>query len=713
MTRLLSVCCLFISLAWIFFATYKHIYQQHNNKPEYIFGQEDKELLIVQNIQQIETLIAQFDLKSSAIIELLNQLNWQFIERIYLSKEREHVFIVSKDILTSNSVNQLFGDSNHLILLPKQAISYKKISGKYMKNTLYLSERIFQENKKPWNHLQFDQNSDAVRLTFQENKWTITDIYIKKNGAIEYRTEQNDTFYGQKVNDKELFASIIPTNIESYQFYETDYLRKTKPELLNSPINRWIKYGLIRLTLEGHTALITDYIESLDPILILNEFYQIPNADSADFYFYKDSYLTSLLPASEGFFIGQINGFVIISADLSTCKMIIADYKMGNTLIHKIDELELIYGGLPQKVNFRAVNSEQKSAFSIYRKTLLSTFVQAQQKTNKKEEKIKPISYFVGQQIDDLILVDHERFFVHTTSNKIVFFDRNNILWEQSLNEQPIARSSLIDLYGNKNNHLLVATENKIFLFDQKGKQAQGFPVSIEDKNVAPPLFYRWKGNGFFVFTLPNGRLKWCDQQGRELSIISTKLTKITDKPVVWVSANKPFIGVFNQDTFEMIQAETQKHYRSFGAKNTQLILKEPNEIKLVGITNNRLYAMNQKGILLWEQKIGTAHTLSIDQPNLGIVIRDKQNLQFLNSNGIPWTSISLPFSELSDFQLVKTVDGKIHFVALDEIENKLYVWKINGEQTHLYDGGKFIRYYDGYLYSIVDDLVVRYSLGD
>jgi hypothetical protein len=708
-----------ISLLWLGYATYDRVSQEKQYRPEYLFGVDDEEVLILHNPEQKEFLLHHFEVVNEEICQLIGATNASKIDVLYVSKKRGQVLIVSKEAVNDKSVEDLFIDKQSIRKENNKKLMFGKLKGHFSKNAVYFSSQVFNLNQNPWKELHFDENSDASIISFRETAPSITDVYKKENGVIEYKSIVKDAIFGAKVNDKVVFASVIPASIQSYKFYETDYLRTTNPELSKSPMNNWLKYGLVHLTINGQEAIITDYIEGQEPIQVLYDFYKQQSTNSETYYF-EGKKLTNLLSDSKGFYVYQLDDFVVISEHRAVCESIVGDYKLGNTIAQNPQKSEEIYGLLPQKVNYRSVSETEKQASSVYEKVLLTTVVGGGTKYSANDHQLQQNqvaqSYVVGSTVKDILLIDEHSFFVTTQDNKVLFFDKAVKKWEKTLDEPIVGDAAIIDIYANEKSQLLVATGKKVYVLDINGNEPGGFPIELDDQTcVQTPLFYRWKGNGFFILPSQNGKLIQHDNQGRELAIIKTQLTGIEQQPIVWVSANKPFIGVYDNVRFEMIQADTKKSFRIFEAKETSVAIKLPNEVKRFGLSNNQLVSYDQRGGITRYEKFTNASLLERVTNNgvSTITIKDKQQLKFFNSEGIQWANLKLPFSDVSDVQLFTTASGTTIIAGIDGLENKVHLWKTNGDlyRKNSFDGSKIVRYYAGYIFTVVDNLVVRYPL--
>lgn len=704
-----------ISLLWLGYATYDRVNQGKQFNPEYVFGTKDGELLIVLNPSNLQVLSGQFGIQHPEIISLLEQLNPEAIDNLYISKKRGHVLVTTKETLSHESVSTVFKDKSGVNVTDK-SLSFGKLNGIFSRHSIYFSSESNELNKHPWEGLQYDKNSDASIIQFSSKQQpSVTDIYIKENGIIEYKTAVKHTVFGSKVNDKVVFSAVIPATVTAYEFYETDYLRFIDPELKNSPMNNWLKYGLVRITVNGQEAIITDYIEGQEPIQVLYDYYKKESSDTESEYF-EGAPLTQLMKATKGFYCYQVDDFVVISGNRAVCETIVGDYKLGNTLAQQSDRANEIYGQLPQKVNQRTVSGSVKQSVSVYDTNLLTTVVGGKGATTTQTEGTvsNTTASFVAGNVKDIHIIDENAFFVTTNDNKVLFFENDKKKWEQTLEGAIVGDATIIDVFANEKYQLLVSSGKKVHVFDINGNEPGGFPIELDDQtNVQTPLFYRWKGNGFFAIAGTDGKLLQYDNQGRELAVVKNQLSEIEQQPVVWVSANKPFIGLYGNGRFEMIQADTRRSLRIVDAKEMKTIVKLPNEVKLFGVVNNQLVSYDQRGGITRYEKFINAKLLPTINTDKGIVVKDQQQLKLFNSGGIQWATLKLPFSDVSDVQVFSTSNGNTIIAAIDALENKVYLWKSNGElySKQQWDGSKIVRYHNGALFTVVDNLVVRYSV--
>ncbi|HNR85231.1 MAG TPA: hypothetical protein PKN22_02530 [Taishania sp.] len=703
-----------ISLLWLGYATYDRVNNDIQYTVEYLFNDEDGAVLIVHQPDQLESLIADFKLNASNKVgAVLQTLATDKIASVAISQNRNQLLIQTKKEITPTSVSTLFNNASSLKINQKK-LEILGLKGSFQNNFIYLATEDYEHNASDWSAVQYDKNAAGSFINLSGNQYAVTDIYLKNGGIVEYKFQAKKTINATKVNDQVVFANVVPTSSTIYEFYETDYLRHKFPEIMKNPINNWLRYGLVKVKVNGNEAVITDYIDGQDPIQVLYDFYK-KESKVADNDYFANAQLPNVLNA-KGLYVYRFDDYVVLANNRAICETIIGDYKLGKTISQNPQKLSDVYNQLPQKVNYRKVDTTTKFATSVYKNVLLTTVVRGEVTLNatEKETTDSSNSFVVGGVASDIQFIHENAFFVTTKENKVIFFDNGKKIWEQTVDGELVGNGTLIDLYANQKNQLLVATNKKIYVFDINGAQPNGFPINLDDQTlIQQPVLYRWKGNGVFIAPLTGGRIGQFDNQGRELAIIRTKLNEITAPPIVWVSANKPFIGVTDGVQFEMIQADIRKSYRVFATNEAKLLLKLPNEIKLFGILKNQLVAYNQKGGVSYFEQFSNGTLLPTLQPELGIVVKDGQTIKLFNSNGVQWGAIPLSFSDVADVQIFNTTNGATFIAVVDGLENKVHLYKSNGAlfKEQPLEGSKMVRYYNGHLFTVIDNLIVKYPL--
>lgn len=703
------------SLGWIVYSSVELVNQNDQFVPERVFGKEDSVVYIVQNLEKKDLGLDLIELPTS-IHELIASVNIDIDGTYYLSQSREHCLFISKLVLNKKRIETLF-TGKEITFESSTKFKVGNINGTIHQNKCYFSIQSFPLNSNSPEAYVFDKNADISKIDFVQNDHFVTDIYLKENGIAEYKTEYRTGVVNHKVSDEVIFANAIPNTISSYEFFETDYLRSIDKSIIKSPINNWLKSGLIHLKFKNTEAIITDYIAGQDPIQVLYDFFQKEPSTTENAYF-EGTYLCKQLNTANGFYIYNMDDFVVISASRSTCESIIADYKLGQTIAQTDTKRQWIYNNLPQQVNHRLVSKEIKVSHSINTKTLLTTQIFSDNITASTTDNRQTVSYAGRDQVVDFTLLSQNQLVLLTASGKLHFFNNAKQTWEKDLKSKAIGSIQLVDLYANDKLQILVSTQNSIHLFDINGNEVNGFPIQLEENVSQETIFYRWKGNGFFIASLDNGQLFEFDTKGRELTQIRTKLKSIIAKPVVWVSANQPFLGINDGNTFEMINLQNKKSFRTYATKNFTNSAKITNEILLIGKVNGALSFINQKGSISGFGAIPTFEIQGVvqDESNPTIITSGPNGVKLFNAKGIDWSTINHPCQKYDIVNLHKLQDGNSIVSIINDLENNVYLYKTNGKQllSKTLDGNKKVvvekhsNYYS--VYTIVDNFVIQYK---
>lgn len=671
-----------ISLLWIGYASFNIVSIDSKFNPVVLFGEKDASILI-SNSPEISNLLDNFQTteQNKSIIQSLNTV---IDFKLYISEQQNHFLLESKNAFSEEKIKEIFILGETLKFTSATTFKIGNYSGEFYKNRCYLSIGNFEKNTADYSEFVYDKNSTGAQLNFEKNgTYSVVDIYLKSDGSIEYKSFFKETLNGKKINDEALFASVISSRITSYEFYEADYLRVTDLTFQSGPMSNWVKNGIVIVELEGQSAIITDYVAGQNPINVLYDLIQ-KDPENDDNAYFKDIQLLQQLKF-QGFYIFQLDDYVVISSDKATCEKIRADYTLGNTIAHSESKRTEIYGNLPKKVNHRISDRSSKQASSIYGHTLLTSTLKLSSLVQTQDQpQIAKKGLDIGEAIESFYRINDHQVFVQSISNNIVFYENGLKKWEKKLSSTQSFGAELIDLFANDKKQILIATEKKIHLIDINGNEVSGFPIELDELTCSQqPVFYRWQGAGYFIVPSIKGKLIQFDTKGRELAVISSNRSSFKLQPTVWVSANKPYVGVYDGNQFEMIQLLNRKTFRTFEAKNITHTAKLPNEIMLYGVENNKLFAINQKGGKTLYESLNNAEIASIYQQsgNPTIIVRSSSSIHLFNSNGIKWGSIQLPFNDVDEIQLHELNNGELILSAIDGLENNVYLYTTKGQQ--------------------------------
>jgi WD40 repeat protein len=667
------------SLAWVVYAGFDIASNKYNYSPEFLFGGEDEEVLIVIRPDEVSfSNIQNFD--KSPCYELMLQLNDSIYNTGFFSLKREHMLLVKSDNWSQEDITALF-QLMQPTELEKNSFKIGNYTGRYHKSKLYISSKNLEANKNESEQFKFDKKASAaiIRLNTNSTIKNYSDIYFTPEGRINYITKDVSIEQGNKVNDEQLFAGIISRNFKSYHFYERDYYATLDKDFENGPMSKWLLNGFIELEYNGETVIVSDFISGQDPILILNDLNQ--TIDSSRF----NQQLTESFPSKgNSYTVKYIEDAVVICEKAEVCDQILSDYKLGNTIALSKDTRFMLYQNLPQLVSERFLSKEQSYSRSVYQGKLMETHTGMQVETIADIPEQSTISMSCGFDIKDFaVLPGNGNVIALGKDGAIKAFKDSKIKWEAKVQGEVLGEIQLIDLHGSGEQFVLLNTDREIHLWNITGHYETGFPIQMDTDAVNEVKFYRWKGKSYFLVANEDKKVVRFDSKGRELNMISPGIS-VTNKINVWASQKRLFAGFSNASHFKMYDMDKRRIHREFDILDGAHPLKIPNELLHYGIKENKLAKIDQKGIVFEFQNYNSAKILDIlvDRGNPIILLQVMNEIHLVNIDGHTFGQIRVPFNEIEDVHIHTNDSGKTSIGVIDGLENNVYLYTKDGQRT-------------------------------
>ena len=672
--RIILFLAVALSLVWITYYALDILDDKNNYQPEALFGTQDESLLII--IRPSEAKISAVpDFDQSPVYQLVTSLNDSLFETAYISKKRDHFLLSRAGVWNEAIISKLFSNSND-IAFENESFKIKGYKGRYHKTNLYLFKGEL-ETATTTDKFIFDSKASAAIINFDANIGIAShsDIYFKESGLINYVTRNDEIQEGKKVSDEALFSGVTSRNIDSYHFSERTYKASKDSTFKNSPMFLWMQFGFIEVTHKGKRALITDYIEGQDPILVLNEL-----NNSYDTSWFTNPLLSDFPKKGNKYKVEYMEDFVVISSDEGFCKKLISDYKLGNTIALNENARNKHYGSLPKNVSERIITEEQSFSRSAYKGKLLESYTNQIATTNESISE-ETISISIGGDIRDFYALEgNGNVIALTKEGSLKRFTDQELAWTNAITGKTKGSIQIIDLHANGEKHILFNTDDEIHLVQMNGSYATGFPVKLESEMSTEVKFYRWKGKSYFLVGTENGETIHFDSKGRELNIFKTAITA-TEEIQVWASQQRLFSGFSNGATFVMYDMEKNRVHREFLLPFNSKALKIPNEILHFGVDNNNVVKTDQKGNQSTLGNYNSTKILETETEGTPIIaIQSNNEIHLLNVEGIPFGEIRLPFNEVEDIFVHNTNSGKTVVGVIDGLENNVYLYETDGQ---------------------------------
>jgi len=685
-----------ISLVWIGFVGSDLVDKKNQFSPSHIFGKEDGRVLVINRLEECSNNDLQFSLQPEST-ELFSRIHPHLknLKLLILSELQNKLLIQRTDDWNEEKIKSFFKKAKLSVnFTSRHEFTVGKFEGKFNFSILSLS---MKGSVKPsfvtdeW--LSFDKKSSASIITFRKKTFSITDVYVNEKNQIEYVSKRINCKLGKQIDDELLFSNAIPIDISNYHFFEKNFYSNVDKNFSKSPLFQWLDAGFVEFNYNGHAVIISDYIAGQDPILILNDWNdgKIISSKEAEG-LYKNIRLTKNFPEniSLGFYIKTMDDFVVASTSQSVCEQVIADYKLGNTVAMK--QGTVFYHDLPKKVSERFMSNSWIYSNSIYRNKLLQTklrpkSVKVKLSTENLDENASDtsttISLFTGGSVQSLKVFKGKGNVVSLTNDgQLTFFSGGKVSWKKNIGKNPIGEIQLIDFKGNGEEQILCTVEHQIHLLDKGGNELAGFPIPLEVKASNEATCYKWNGTSCFAVANDKQQLVFFDSKGQKVKSFKTGLSSVKDKIDVWVSNSILLASAKDENQCVLYNINENKEHRRFAIEKESFSVKNGNELFQFSIKNNQLLSIDQKG----RRKNGSTYNLGKilavlnEKGTQTIVVQTKNDLHFLNNQGVESKSIYVPFSELDYVSIFKNPAGTSFVSIIDGLANNVLIYSLKGE---------------------------------
>lgn len=717
-----------ISLFWIGYVGLDLLDKKDQFSPTSIFGKNDGRILVINRFDECSVEQLKFSLLPESK-ELYSTIlpHFKSLKMMVLSESQNHVLIEGKENWSKSKINRFFNKLNlRVSFVGRHDFICGPFKGKYNHAVVYLST---SNVKKPVllyeNWMDIDFKASASIISFKHKHFSVSDIYCKKQNVVEYVSRSSTIKLGNQIDDQQVFSLAIPNDIKDYHFYEKEYYTCLDNTFKKSPFYQWMESGFVQFIYNDETVLVSDFIAGQDPVLILNEISGKEDDLTSEIYV-KGIKLMKSFPEGEGFYLKMMEGFVVLSNSKTACEQVVADYKLGNTLAMKKENLMKYYQNMPKHVSERFVSENSIYSKTKYRNKLLETYLLAEGNSllpeddqMRQEEENESISLFVGNHIQDFKVFSGKGNVAALTREGLFhLFSGGKSIFQKKLGSETLGKIQEVDALLNGEKQLLCASKNQIHLFNKSGGEVSGYPIHLEKSAINDITFYRWKGNGYFVFANENNELQIYNTKGKCINTFTTGLTEINQPIEVWLSRNILLAAVKNDKQCILYNIEKKKEYRRFNIDTKSNSVKSNNELLQFSFAGNQLICTDQKGNRKGLVRISEGEILCIKKElaTPTIVVKAGSNLSLVNYQGNIFSSIPLSFSEIEDVDVANSPYGISLIAVVDGLNNNVYVYNLNGKQMikKSLEGKSIVRMSwsdanEMIVSTIVDDYIVQY----
>lgn len=475
--------------------------------------------------------------------ELINSLAPSIPENcsVYFSKRRGLVVFESTYDWTQIALKSLFTNGKHQVKFTGiRELSYGKFNGQYTKNILVLRA---PEVSKKISLLSFniDRKASRSRIEISEDGSKVTDYYEKTDGQISYSSNMTKGNLATNADDQSTFSQFIPSSFDAYTFFELNYLTAIDSVFDACVLSKWIETGLLILKKNDKSIFIMDMKQGQRAIDNLNEVLGIEDTDE-NFRYLKNFKLTQTdnETTSEGYFITDIQNFVVLSKDKTLFDELGAEISLGNSLNKNQKKSNRVFSGLPKNVLYRSyeVNNSSSTISKAGEKWITTNYVREQDKLNIEEDQSK--SYFSmnpSEKINSFYAYSGRgNTFLITASNKWIRFENGIRKWEKTFDKKVVAKPKLMEMSTEQNQDISILFEDEALIVDKDGRILNRFPTS----GSVHPIRFRLRKK--ISFLIPNvNTMTVTDNDGQALSTYSFS-SRILDM-VLFKENGRKYVG--------------------------------------------------------------------------------------------------------------------------------------------------------------------------
>jgi hypothetical protein len=532
--------------------------------------------------------------------------------------------------------------------------------------------------------IEADKKASANLWQQHNNTWKRTDIYNLDKGFFEYRSSAPSKTYGKAVNDVDRFASVLPSQLSNYSFFERFYAESVDSFYKRGPMSKWVDLGYIKFDYRNSQVLCSDYRSKQQPSLILIE--KTNNEDSIqienNIHSYTNFKLTEDFPKRKEnrFYVLEIEDKVFFCEDKSVLQQIVVDYQLGKTLALKPGKENDLFGGLPTFANYRSVSRDKKMSLT-WKEDLLFEVNTSPPKNQMESEERTTWSYSAEFKVAGIIPIpDHLRkgtsAFIYSNKGKYQLIGPNgNILWKGDLNNSIEDEIQVVDVFDNNKHQFLFRTENNVYLIDLNGNSVGGFPYKCENKLTSSISSFVWNGTKRFLVGTEKGEVIMLNSSGRELNIV-----QISSEPIV----NKSFALNIKGNLRNWTIDKSGDQYLGY--------LETPAKAKKIGKTSAKYFVKNDGTIKAYFEKDGDVFSQTMDEQEAklletgaimkiddeSVYIKKSNKVVVISHEGVTNYLMDISFNEISSIHSI-SLEGQNALLLMDYLKNKIYLFDETG----------------------------------
>ena len=531
-----------------------------------------------------------------------------------------------------------------------------------------------------------DRKASRSRIEISEDGSKVTDYYEKTDGQISYSSNMTKGNLATNADDQSTFSQFIPSSFDAYTFFELNYLTAIDSVFDACVLSKWIETGLLILKKNDKSIFIMDMKQGQRAIDNLNEVLGIEDTDE-NFRYLKNFKLTQTdnETTSEGYFITDIQNFVVLSKDKTLFDELGAEISLGNSLNKNQKKSNRVFSGLPKNVLYRSyeVNNSSSTISKAGEKWITTNYVREQDKLNIEEDQSK--SYFSmnpSEKINSFYAYSGRgNTFLITASNKWIRFENGIRKWEKTFDKKVVAKPKLMEMSTEQNQDISILFEDEALIVDKDGRILNRFPTS----GSVHPIRFRLRKK--ISFLIPNvNTMTVTDNDGQALSTYSFS-SRILDM-VLFKENGRKYVGVLCEKMLFIIDLEQKRTKRKFPLEDKHSLLNFSEKSVIISSDKNQTIDLNGNRSSVESPEGFDFKTAYVNSNNLELLFTKGNEIISMNSAGQFIGKKSINCTSIDHVVVYAKVNKPIQIGVLDGIENKIVLLSSNnfielGEKRH------------------------------
>jgi hypothetical protein len=602
----------------------------------------------------------------------------------YIFSSKKVFFLLEKrSSWSKKEIQQLFKNGMFPFELGKlNSFEYGKLHGIFKGNQLLIYDGELNEASDTVFQLDTKASLSRVLLSAEKKEVRVSDMYLKKGRIYTYTKSSVGKNSIKEVDDRRIFAQVVPSNIESYTFYEKSYLAKIDPVFAHSAFSKqMITNGVVFVTKDNRCAAIFDYQEDYSPIDILNEHLQLEGSNeiSSEYKHLRFSkIMESYADSSENnptLHIALMEGFAVVSSSKELLDYVLSEAELANTLSQDEKRIAAVYSNLPKKVAFRQVSKSKQQSISVYGKKMLETSCRVIDIVDRKEnQKIK--DYFVMNPgvrvIDFAAFPERGNVIAFTEKRTLVGYINGLKKWEKPCTQEVVS----MDLVDVGQSYVSVQFASETQLFDKTGRLV--FRMTTQ-KNI-PPSGYFAKNKMEFVVANSDNSIQLLNDQGTVIKPF--QVNGSIKQLAITAQAKNPILGVLTSTMYYTIDLAKRKTLTKLSIDSSYYLINTGLELIPASVKKSTLTLIKNSKPTQFSTKsnVKLLGSYLLNQELVCLLSRGKELYAYKNGK-ILWEK-TMPLQEISALSIQSSKNGLPVLCFLDALENELLILDQNGRDS-------------------------------